>query len=367
MRFNNHLQKGKIMNRFVTRFFLVFLVAILSLHFSCPKDQENDQENEDEYSGPNFPTSLSDPIPFDVLGQGKLVFERIGPLSNNYSGVYVIDVITHQSWGIGSGVFNGPAVSPNGQKIAFCRSAGYEAGTVYDVFIMDILGNGIQNVSNLVDQDRCPTWTPDSSQIVFWVESFPEQPVYRQSPVPNPVDRQKIKIFISWIIRGPFSVSQNLKLAFVAQKIEDEFRIHTMDIDGTDLIAITTEETRSTEDHSEYHSPSWSPDGKKIAYILITKDPSTREPKSMEVMLMGGDGGNLISLIKFNFNDLGLEVWSGENDISLCWSPDGTKIAFNKKDGHLESHIYIINQDGSDLTQVTFAEGVTDRSLSWSR
>jgi len=224
---------------------------------------------------------------------------------------------------------------------------------------MDINGSNIQNVTFMEGQDRSPSWTPDSSQILFWVD-LSEPPLYRQSPVPNPVDRTLIKTFSYegnkvWRVEGPFSVSQNLKLAFAAFFSLSLWGIYTMDIDGSNLIKIASTDSSQP---GAFYSPAWSPDGQKIAYLL---DGNT----SLELIVMDADGSNPSSLAYFEINATGM--WSGQNDISVCWSPDGSKIAFNKREeGHLISHIYIINSDGSGLTQVTFAEGVTDRSISWS-
>ena len=59
--------------------------------------------------------------------------------------------------------------------------------------------------------------------------------------------------------------------------------------------------------------------------------------------------------------------WAGGNELSVCWSPDGTKLLFNKTGNGLESHIYIINNNGGELKQITNEPGVCDRSVSWSR
>ena len=309
---------------------------------------------------------MTDTIPYEKLGQGKLVFERIGPSENNYSGVYVIDIYNQSSWGIRSGVFNSIAVSPGGQKIAFTRHAGYLADTAFDVHVMDIDGANIQNVTSMEGQDRMPSWTPDSSQILFWV-ALGEPPLYRQSPVPNPVDRTLIKTFSYegtklWVLYGPFSVSQNLKLAFAAFFSLSLWGIYTMDIDGSNLIKIAS---KGSSQLGAFYSPAWSPDGQKIAYLLYFRD-FNYDFTSLELIVMNADGSNRRSLAKFETTNV-TGVYSGHNEMSLCWSPDGSKIAFNKKEeGHLISHIYIINSDGSGLTQVTFAEGVTDRSISWS-
>ena len=334
--------------------FIIILAVFLAIttSFAC-QEATTDEPRDSTMSG--LPP-LTDAIPYEKLGQGKLVFKRIDPVENNYSGIYVIDIYNQSSWGIGSGVLdNNPVVSPNGQKIAFTRYASYQ--TAYDVHVMDIDGSYIQNVTSMERQDRWPSWMPDSSQILFWLMSL-EPSLYRQSPIPNPVDRTLIKTFSYegtkiWTLSGPFSVSQNLKLTFIAYFSGQG--IYTMDIDGSNLIKIASSQTGS------FYSPAWSPDGQKIAYLLYFRDYGYT---SLELIVMNADGSNPQSLANFETENV---TGYGDDAISLCWSPDGSKIAFNKKEeGHLVSHIYIINSDGSGLTQVTFAEGVTDGNISWS-
>ena len=46
----------------------------------------------------------------------------------------------------------------------------------------------------------------------------------------------------------------------------------------------------------------------------------------------------------------------------------GSQIAFTRPDGKdVGTHVYLIRKDRTGLTQVTFADGVTDRGLSWGR
>jgi len=331
--------------------FVIFLAFVIN--FAC----EGEEGESPEPAVPALP-ALTDAIPYDQLGHGKLVFERIGPTENNYSGVYVIDIDRRMSWGIEAGAIDSPAVSPDGKKIAFTKHS--DSNTLFDVHIMNIDGANAQNVSFIEGQDRTPSWTPDGSQILFWMD-YIELTLYRQSPVPNPGDRILIKTFAKlWTLKGPVSASLFLKLAFVAHRPQENYKIHTMDIDGSNLRTITSEAPTD----ANYHSPKWSPDGQKIAYLLVFRD-SNYDYIGLELIVMNSEGSNARSLAKFETNSTGL--WAGQNDISLCWSPDGSKIAFNKKEeGHLISHIYIVNFDGSGLTQVTFAEGVTDRSVTWS-
>lgn len=96
--------------------------------------------------------------------------------------------------------------------------------------------------------------------------------------------------------------------------------IFSMDPDGSDVVQLTTGFTNA-------QSPSWSPDGTKIAFTNFD-DPD------WDIYIMNADGTGLTKLID-NDRDEGYPTWS----------PDGTKIAF-------DSHglVYVIDADGTDET-----------------
>jgi Tol biopolymer transport system component len=48
----------------------------------------------------------------------------------------------------------------------------------------------------------------------------------------------------------------------------------------------------------------------------------------------------------------------------LAWSPDGTKLAFTHGDGDWE--VFVMNADGTGLTNLTDNKGINDGSPSWS-
>jgi TolB protein len=252
---------------------------------------------------------------------------------------------------IGSGVFDGVTISPLGEKIAYSTPS--SNNTAYDIYVMNTNGNDIKKISEIVGQEFYPSWTPDSQKILFIANEFEQYKTvaYIQSPIPNPPDRTAIKTFA--YASGPnsrLSVSNNNRLVFSLMGKG----IYVMNIDGTNVEELIL--------GTNYYSPVWSPNGSQIAFLSVYTD-SAGHYSSINVMLMNSDGSNPESVTQLNAQGYG--EWAGRNDNTICWSPDGTKLLFNKHDGDLESHIYIINVDGSSLTQVTFAKGVTDRSLSW--
>jgi TolB protein len=83
--------------------------------------------------------------------------------------------------------------------------------------------------------------------------------------------------------------------------------------------------------------PSWSPDGKRIAFTMIRND-------STEIGIVNRDGTGFVQLT----ND-------GQQNRSPVWSPDGRQLAFFSAQGGLDD-VYMMNNDGSNVIRVTRTE-----------
>src|SRR5256712_783873 len=95
------------------------------------------------------------------------------------------------------------------------------------------------------------------------------------------------------------------------------------------------------------HNPSWSPDGTKIAF-----DRNSGGNDEIYTMNANGTGQTRLT------NEL-----PGFFDESPRWSPDGTKIAFEStRDGNLE--IYTMNADGTGVTRLT-NNAASDEEPDW--
>ena len=99
-----------------------------------------------------------------------------------------------------------------------------------------------------------------------------------------------------------------------------------------------------TNDRRFRQSLDVSADGKKVAYGYVAPPPDSR--RLIGVAATDGSGAH----------DVGL----GANP---AWSPDGTKIAFDQGSADL-SQIFVMNADGTNVTQLTF--GAQSTRPSWS-
>jgi Tol biopolymer transport system component len=107
-------------------------------------------------------------------------------------------------------------------------------------------------------------------------------------------------------------------------------------------------ETNVTRSASGNDSPSWSPDGTKVAF-------SSNRDGNWEIYVMNADGSGVTRLTTNRSAD----------DASPAWSPDGTKIAFHTdRDDNYE--VYVMNADGSGQTNLTREAGSEDASPSWA-
>jgi len=136
--------------------------------------------------------------------------------------------------------------------------------------------------------------------------------------------------------------------------VKSNLGIYTVNADGSNLRNLTS--------HSSFDIfPSWSPDGKKIAFV------SFRDGNG-EIYVMNADGSNQHNLT--NRPDI--------QALFPCWSPDGTKIAFVGCDipnvtiegditvsqvADYACNIYIMNTNGSNLHSLN--ELVNDPSVNW--
>ncbi len=165
------------------------------------------------------------------------------------------------------------------------------------------------------------------------------------------------------------------------------FEIYMMNSDGSGVVRLTYRRQYSRD-------PSWSPDYQRVVFDSGPQD----DDNGREIFVMNANGSGLTQLthngvkdydpswspagdrIAYTTFDINWEIFSmntnGTDKVNLtkragpdmdpCWSPDGTKIAFDSENGGDDYHIWVMNADGSNKTQLTFGSSFDDTDPSWS-
>ena len=164
------------------------------------------------------------------------------------------------------------------------------------------------------DCDWSPAWSPNGDRIAF--------------------------------TRGPVGGGAMASVGGVASDVV------TINADGGGLLNLTDDL------RADCYAPSWSPDGRLIAFVRQTllSDGSF----GSEIFVMHADGTGKTNLT----NGRGYERWSS-------WSPDGSKIAFVR--GQYGGDLFVMSADGTEPTRVThegwdagIASGQVQGPAAWS-
>ena len=143
-------------------------------------------------------------------------------------------------------------------------------------------------------------------------------------------------------------VDAQAQIAFVSDR-DGNPEIYVMDADGGN-------QQRLTENRHDDWDPSWSPDGKRIAFVSKRDKKVKNFVPTFEIYVMDADGGNQQRLTE-----------NRQNDLSLSWSPNSERIAFavDGKGNFENFEIYVMDADGGNQQRLT-ENRQNDLSLSWS-
>ncbi len=234
-----------------------------------------------------------------------------------------------------------PAWSPDGRQIAFTsRHFGND-----EIFVINADGTELVNRTYHPADDANPVWSPDGRRIAFTSNRSGNNEIYMMNTEVEEW-RYSRKDGKEASEEGYNKLPSMLKGQVIAL--------------GADLIQLT--------DHpADDISPSWSPDGRQIAFTsnrsgdneIYVIDPEARERRYFRkdgTEVSAEDYNKLLPFLKGEVitgtaDPLNVTNHPAE-DGSPVWSPDGTQIAFTStRDDN--GDIFVMNADGTNPINIT--------------
>jgi TolB protein len=334
-----------------------------------------------------------------VAEAGTIVFQTVSG-----GDIYVVDADGGNLRYLTTGI--DPALSPDGQQVAFTRWDDTQHGAFGSLWLINVDGGGERAILGDVRQPKSPVWSPDGSQIAINMQQggrlspeakcgddLPSEPLladedgdYFRVKVEVGDDGQVDAQLCYTLLPHPF---WGLRLVDVASGEFEDLPADTFSYAPTwdpanawrlvydgerGLVNLDLDQgtTWALTDDTGDRGPVFSPDGTRIAVSYWQHD-------HWDIHVMNADGGGrtrltetpLRAIVEARINGAESRSW---NNVAPAWSPDGDHIVFlTDRTGRWE--IWIMGADGSNQRPLLPTStmdglaleyhGVEERVLSW--
>lgn len=181
-----------------------------------------------------------------------------------------------------------PTFSPDGTQIAFSST---RAGN-WDIYVMDIDGRNIVQVTNTPAHDLHPSFSPEGRRLVF-SSMGPRSKQWELWTADSQTGERRMigtGLFPTW---SPNKDKDQIAFQRARQRGSRWFSLWTLDLVAGEARSVTEVAVSA---NSAIVSPTWSPDGGKLAFSTIVNpaytDPKGRPTGQQDVWTINVDGTN---------------------------------------------------------------------------
>ena len=213
-----------------------------------------------------------------------------------------------------------PDWSPDGTKIAFVSGRDGDRNQIY---VMDADGKNPIRLTEGRETKEHPDWSPDGRKIAFTVINRGKFHIAVMDADGDNFEKLEDQaLYPSWSPDGG-------EIAFVSWR-DGHSEIYVIGVDGQGR-------KRLTQDLAAKWNPSFSPDGRRIAYVVAENHGPG------QIYVVGVDGKNRVRL-----------THNEENNWGPAWSPDGRTIAYYViVDGDFHGTIHLMASDGRYIRRLS--------------
>lgn len=239
-------------------------------------------------------------------------------------------------------------------------SLSYEAkvGKHYQLFTSKADGSDPQQLTHFADSDAVwAAWSPSGNRIAFERDVYTGVRVARAAIYTMNADGTGLRSLTPTGLNGRPSWSPDGKLiAFSTLHFGKEATISVIAADGGRVRKVLATPLPTARSAVGLNSATFSPDGKRIAFVWSNNSSSA-------IFTMKASGGRLKQVTPWQKGGLADKI---------DWSPDGSRIAFSSPEigdrPGISSNVFTVRPDGTGLVKLTHSRGgkIHNGLDSWS-
>lgn len=227
-----------------------------------------------------------------------------------------------------------PDLSPNGTRVVFLSARNDPdpqfPNFKYDIYVVNIDGSGLTQLTATDAGEDHPSWSPDGSRILFDVDYDGDGFYEIYSMADDGTDLVRLTTG-AWNDQfGEYSPDGS-QIAFSSDR-NGKWDIYKMDADGGNQVALI-------ENDAWDLFPTWSPNGQWIVFVS----------------LLPGSGESNIFTVDVDGGIFSRETWGSGYNENPTFSPDGQWIAYQSNPaGHFDIYVTAFNGENHPYRMFNF-------------